>query len=70
MKLKRLTLKLPASMANTAPHDARAIAQAVGEALAKGASPDGPVHINSHGQNGSVLASQVGAGLKGGRHGH
>ncbi|SFR50704.1 hypothetical protein [Litoreibacter janthinus] len=69
MKLKRLTVKLPASMAATASHDARAIAEAVGQALAKGAQPNGPIAIHSHGQRGTVLASQVTAGLKGGRHG-
>lgn len=69
MKLKRLTVKLPASMASTASHDARAIAQAVGEALARGAQPNGPITIQSHGQRGAVLASQVTTGLKGGRHG-
>jgi hypothetical protein len=69
MKLKRLTVKLPASMAATASHDARAIAEAVGQALAKGAQPSGPVSISSHGQRGSVLASQVTSGLKGGSHG-
>lgn len=69
MKLKLLTVKLPASMAATAPHDARAIAQAVGDALARGAQPNGAITIDSHGQRGAVLASQVTAGLKGGRNG-
>ncbi|WP_281857226.1 hypothetical protein [Litoreibacter halocynthiae] len=69
MKLKRLTVKLPASMTATASHDARAIAEAVGQALAKGAQPNGPITIQSHGQRGAVLASQVTSGLKGGRNG-
>lgn len=69
MKLKRLTVKLPASMAATSSHDAHAIAQAVGQALARGAQPNGPVVIQSHGQRGTVLASQISSGLKGGNHG-
>lgn len=69
MKLKRLSVKLPASMATTSSHDARAIAEAVGQALAQGKLPQGTITVDSHGQRGAVLANQVSAGLKGGKHG-
>ncbi|PTX56103.1 hypothetical protein C8N43_0754 [Litoreibacter ponti] len=69
MKVKRLKVVLPAPMAATSTHDARAIAEAVGKAIGQGATPDGPIKTDSHGQRGTVLAGQVAAGLKGGKHG-
>ncbi|WP_298357558.1 hypothetical protein [uncultured Litoreibacter sp.] len=68
MRLKRLTLTLPAHMRHTAHHDARALGEAVAKALAKGQRADGPIIVQS-GPRGSVLANQVTGRMKGGRHG-
>ncbi len=70
VRIRRIRLVLPARMKATAMHDARAIAEAAGEALAKGGP--GPRHASAprRGLTGTVLAGQVGQALKGGgRHG-
>ncbi|WP_238366287.1 hypothetical protein [Mesobacterium pallidum] len=73
MKIRRLTLTLPAHMRGTAEHDARAIAEALGRALTeKGAAQSsnlGPITLQAHGQMGPVLATRVAQAAKGGRHG-
>ncbi len=70
MKIRRLTLRLPARMKATAHHDARVIAEAVGKALYENGGQASPVQLNGHGQAGSVLATRAAASLaKGGKHG-
>ncbi|MCP5073790.1 MAG: hypothetical protein GY947_10915 [Rhodobacteraceae bacterium] len=72
MRIKRLRITLPAHLKDTAHHDARAIAEAVGQALSGHSQDTGPATVNlqGHGQSGAVLASQVGSQLsKGGRNG-
>ncbi|MCP5086614.1 MAG: hypothetical protein GY952_07430 [Rhodobacteraceae bacterium] len=72
MRIRRLRIILPPHLKDTAHHDARAIAEAVGQALAGRKGDPGPVTVNLQGQGqaGAVLASQVGAQLaKGGRNG-
>lgn len=73
MKIKRVTIQLPAHLANTAPHDARKIADAVGRALV-GQSQNAShlsVNLQGNGQTGAMLAYQTGAQLsKGGRNGN
>ena len=69
MKVKRLTLRLPAHMKAVAQSEARQIAEALGRELAKGTRPEGSVTVQSHGHRGVVLGAQVASGVKGGRHG-
>ncbi len=68
MKIKRLTVKLPASMRRTAEAETRAIAEAVGRQVAKG-TPVTQVKTQSFGHRGAVLGAQVAGSMKGGRHG-
>jgi hypothetical protein len=70
VRIRRIRLVLPARMQATAVHDARAIAEAAGEALAKGGAAQGRVDVAGRGLTGTVLAGQVGLAFKGGgRHG-
>ena len=72
VRIRRIRLVLPARMKATAVHDARAIAEAAGEALAGAAPGEGPgrIEVPGRGLTGAVLAGQVGLALKGGgRHG-
>lgn len=70
MKIRRLTLTLPARMKHTAQHDARAIAEAVGAALHDNGGQTGPVTLHGQGQTGTVLAQRAAAALPpGGKHG-
>jgi len=70
MRLRRLTLKLPASMKNTAHHDARAIAQALANQLHKNGGQVSNVTLNRHGQSAATLAHRVASALpKGGSNG-
>lgn len=69
MKIKRLTVRLPAHMKGIAAQEARQIAEAVGREVAAGKTPQTATHVPSHGHRGAVLGAQVRAALKGGRHG-
>lgn len=68
MKIKRLKIKLPASMKGVAEAEARAIAEAVGRQAAKGGDVR-DVTAQSFGHRGVVLGAQVTSAMKGGRHG-
>ena len=69
VRIRRIRLVLPARMKATAVHDARAIAEAAGEALARGGAA-GRIEVPGRGLTGTVLAGQVGLAMKaGGRHG-
>ena len=72
MKIKRVTIQLPAHLKNSAPHDARRIADAVGRALVGqgNIASNLSVNLQGNGQTGAMLAHQVGAQLsKGGGNG-
>lgn len=70
MKIRRLTLTLPARMKHTAQYDARAIAEAVGRALHDNPGQAGPITLQGHGQTGTVLATRAASALPtGGKHG-
>jgi hypothetical protein len=70
VRIRRIRLVLPARMRATAAHDARAIAEAAGEALTKGRAAPGRIEVPGRGLTGVVLAGQVGLAVKaGGRHG-
>ncbi len=70
MRLRRLTLTLPARMKDTAHHDARRIAEALARELHGRDAAPGRVTIAGHGQTGAALAQRVALALpKGGRHG-
>lgn len=59
MRIRRVTLTLPAHMKDTAAHDARRIAEALAhEAYRQGACPPS-IAIDGHGQTGAVLAQRV-----------
>ncbi|SFT86746.1 hypothetical protein [Sedimentitalea nanhaiensis] len=70
MRIRRLTLTLPAHLKDTAQHDARRIAEALAqEAYQTGACPPS-IAIAGHGQTGAVLAQRVALAMpKGGRNG-
>jgi hypothetical protein len=71
MKIRRLTLTLPARMKATAHHDARTIAEAVANALHDNGGQTGPVTLPGHGHSSTVLASRAAAALPtGGKHGN
>ncbi|WP_147127628.1 hypothetical protein [Shimia ponticola] len=57
MRIKRLKLTLPAHLANTAGHDARAIGEAIAQEIAKGGTP--PTQITAKGQTGAQIAQSV-----------
>lgn len=59
MRLRRLTLKLPASMKDTAHHDARAIAQSIALQLHKNGGAASDVTLQGHGQSAALLAQRV-----------
>ena len=68
--LRRLKLTLPASMKGTAEHDARRIAEALGQKLYENGGQTAAVHIEGHGQASAQLAVRVAGALpKGGRNG-
>ncbi len=70
VRIRRIRLVLPARMKASAVHDARAIAEAAGEALSQGGAGPARVEVPGRGLTGAVLAGQVGLALKGGgRHG-
>jgi hypothetical protein len=70
MKIRRLTLTLPARMKDTAHHDARAIAEAVAQGLHKNGGQTVPITLQGHGQTASVLATRAAAKLPtGGKNG-
>lgn len=70
MKIRRITLALPARMKNTAHHDARAIAEAVARALHDNGGQSGPITLQGHGHSSAVLATRAAAAVpKGGKHG-
>jgi hypothetical protein len=70
MKIRRLTLTLPARMKNTAHHDARTIAEAVGRALYDNGGQTGPITLQGRGQAGNILATRAASALpKGDKHG-
>ena len=71
MRIRRLTLTLPARMRGTAGYDARAIAEALGRALAERGAAPGPITLDGLGQAAPVLSQRIAqaAGPKGGRHG-
>lgn len=68
MRIKRLRVKLPASMKGNAEAQARAVAEAVGREVARGNSTT-EVRTQSFGHRGAVLGAQVAGSMKGGRHG-
>jgi hypothetical protein len=63
MQIKRLTITLPARLKNTAHHDARAIAEAMAQALYNNGGQVSELTVLGHGQNGLALAQRVGAKL-------
>lgn len=68
--IRRLALTLPASMKGTAQHDARRIAEALGQKLYENGGQHASIQIEGHGQASLQLAGRVAAALpKGGRHG-
>ena len=70
MRIRRVTLTLPARMKGTAAHDARAIGEALGRALHDSGGETTSITLEGHGQSGSVLAVRVAAaGPRGGQHG-
>ena len=71
MRVKRIRIVMPAGSRDLAAHDARAIAEAVGRALAKGATaPAAPITVAGQGRHGAALADSVAGALpKGGRRG-
>lgn len=70
VRIRRVRLVLPARMKATAVHDARAIAEAAAEALARGGAGPARVEVPGRGLTSSVLAGQVGMAIRGGgRHG-
>ncbi len=70
MRIRRLTLALPARLKDTAHHDARLIAEALARELHSRDTVPDRVQIAGHGQTGAVLAQRVALALpKGGRNG-
>ena len=59
MRIRRMTLILPAHLKDTAQHDARRIAEALAfEAYRQGTCPPS-ITVAGHGQTGAVLAQRV-----------
>lgn len=72
MKIRRITLRLPAHLRHTAEHDARAVAEAMARELAGRENPPATLQIDLRGQHqtGAALAAQAAMGArKGGGHG-
>ena len=71
MIIRRIKMKLPATMRYSAEHDARAIAEALAHALpASGAPTEISLSLPQQGRSGPVLgAALAGQILTGGRHG-
>lgn len=70
MRIRRLRLSLPARMKATAHHDARAIGEAVAQALHDNGGQATTVTLSGHGQNSTVIATRVASALPpGGKHG-
>lgn len=76
MIIRRITLKLPATMRHSAEHDARAIAEAVARALsASGAPARISLAMPQQGRSGPVLGAALAGQMPtaqvqtGGRHG-
>ncbi len=68
--IRRLSLTLPASMKGTAEHDARRIAEALGQKLYENGGQTASIHIEGHGQASAQLATRAAMALpKGGRNG-
>ena len=71
MKINKLKITLPAHLANTAHHDARAIAEAVGRAIAENGTSPAQIVVTGAAQSGAQIAlaaaSQIPA--KGGKYG-
>ena len=63
MRIKRLTITLPPRMKHTAQHDARAIGEAMAQALYAGGGQVSEVTVPGHGQNGLALAQRVSAAI-------
>ena len=63
MHIRRLTITLPARMKHTAHHDARAIAEAVAQALHANGGEVRDITVPGRGQSGLTLATRVGAAL-------
>ncbi len=60
MRIRRLSLVLPASHKRTAAHDARQIAEAVGKAVRETrAAPLAPISIDARGRNAASLALEA-----------
>lgn len=65
MRLRRLIITLPPRLRGTAEHDARAIAEAVGRALAeRGADAPLSAEIQGAKRGGAALAHEAGAAFK------
>lgn len=71
MKIKKLRITLPAHLAGTAHHDARAIAESVAREIAKSGTAPAQIIVTGSAQTGAQVAlaaaSQIPA--KGGRNG-
>lgn len=72
MIIRRITLRLPAHLRQTAEHDARAIAESLALSLAERGGAQGKMRLElpSQGRSGPVLAAALaGRVTKGGGHG-
>lgn len=67
MRIRRLTIRLPQRMKDTAQHDARAIGEVVAQALWENGGQAATVNIPGQGQRGALLAQRVGAALPKGK---
>ncbi|MEP3846887.1 MAG: hypothetical protein ABJM43_16240 [Paracoccaceae bacterium] len=63
INVRRISLRLPASMKNTAEHDARKIAEAMGYRLSENGGQAVSVQIDGHGQSGAQLATRAAMSL-------
>jgi len=63
MRIRRMTVVMPARLRHTAAHEARRIAQAAAEQLIDGAPRKMQVDIEGRGQSGHGLAASVARGV-------
>ncbi len=63
MHIRRLTITLPARMKHGAHHEARAIGEAIAQALHANGGEARDIALPGHGQSGLTLAARVGAAL-------
>ena len=63
MRIRRLTIRMPARLRRSAEHDARAIAQALAEQLGNDTPKRVVVDVDGRGATGQQLAGMAGAKL-------